>query len=299
MKIKLFYVSVFLAAFIFSYFLTFEPASYKPHISIKGEADHTHEIPAKPVFAEDIEIINTNEEEDWLYKEEYQYKIRLLETGKGFHGDEVPARDGEHWLGFFKENGNMSLKKTRVTITRVHDILDDEKVKAKTGKDVSVTGKMTDPLFLLKNAVKLKEGSVKTFFTGPTYSQFLKDESTELSPDDYLTILKPGFRQTYDIGGEKYVLKAIEARNQRHEKILALIMEGAGKRQVIHTIYADASQYVGILYWAGDLDRDQKPDLYLELYEHDNVDNKVLLLSSEADTGQLVKISAYFWTTGC
>ena len=298
MKIKLFYVSVFLAAFILSYFLVFKPASYKPHSSIKEEKDHTHETPANSVFAEDLEIINANEE--WMYEEKYQYKIRLLETGKGLHGDEVPAKDGEQWLGFFKENGDMSLKKTRVTITRVHDdIIDDKNIKAKTGKDVGVRGETADPLFLLKNAAKLKEGSVKTFFTGLTYKQFLKDKSTELSPDDYMTTLTPGFIQTYEVDGEKYVLKAVRAQNQRHEKILALIMEGAGKRQVIHTIHAEANSYVGILYWAGDLDRDGKPDLYLELYQHDNIDNKVLLLSSEADADQLVKVGAYFWTSGC
>jgi hypothetical protein len=78
-----------------------------------------------------------------------------------------------------------------------------------------------------------------------------------------------------------------------------LELKSGEKRKILHTVIESNYAELGNLYWVGDLDRDGKPDFFLELYEHDNVDNKVLFLSSEAEKGNFVKKVAYFWTTGC
>jgi hypothetical protein len=64
-------------------------------------------------------------------------------------------------------------------------------------------------------------------------------------------------------------------------------------------MYADANFNLGHLYWVGDLDGDEKPDFYFDLFEHYNVNNRVLYLSSFAHGDELMSTAAYFWTTGC
>jgi hypothetical protein len=102
-----------------------------------------------------------------------------------------------------------------------------------------------------------------------------------------------------NINGNEYKLQVVEAKNEKDEKILALILESEATKQILHTLNADYNSDLGNLYWVGDLDRDGKPDFYMDLYVHYNAGNKVLFLSSQAERGKLVKKVAYFWTTGC
>ncbi len=48
-------------------------------------------------------------------------KILLMETGDGFHGDEVKANDGERWLGLYVTGSGSSLITSKVTVERVVD----------------------------------------------------------------------------------------------------------------------------------------------------------------------------------
>ena len=238
------------------------------------------------------------EEVENLIDEEYPFKIKLLEAGEGFHGDQVEAESGDTWLGLFKENDKHFLRSKKIKIRRVHDVIVDEDERDKTGKSVSVCGK-NQPVFLLKNADSLKSGEIKTLFQGYTLDDVDKAAESDLSTDDMLTTFKKGFSQQYKIGGKEYTLKIIEAINRKQEKILALVLESNGAKQILHTMNQEYTNSLGILYWAGDLDRDQKPDFYLELYVHDNVTFRNLYLSSEANGSDLIKKAAYFWTNGC
>ncbi len=242
-----------------------------------------------------LEII---EEVENGMEEEYPFKIKLMETGEGFHGDEVEAESGETWLGLFKENNKHFLRSEKIKIRRVHDVVVDEDEQSKTGKSVSVIGK-NQPLFLLKNADSIKSGEIKTLFQGYTSDDIDKAAELGVNTDEMLATFKKGFVQKYEIGGKEYTLKVKEAINKKREKILALVLESNGARQILHTMNEEYTNYLGVLYWAGDLDRDQKPDFYMELYVHDNVIFRNLYLSSEANGSDLIKKVAYFSTTGC
>lgn len=226
------------------------------------------------------------------------FKIKLLRTGEGFHGDDVSAKTGEKWLGFFNDDGKFFLREVPLKISRVRDeVVDSPESKLKTGKSVSVPG-TRKPIFLLKNA-NLPHREVRTFFLGKTWDDVYLPENEYTRPEQVLTSLQESFSQVYDTGTQKYEIKVIRARNLKDEEILALILRKGHVRQVLHTMEVDANPDIGSLYWAGDLDQDNKPDFYLDLFEHYNVRNQVLFLSSRAESGKLVKKVAYFWTTGC
>ena len=243
-----------------------------------------------------LEVIKEITESD---KDDFsRYRIKLLETGEGFHGSEVEAKSGEIWSGLFREKDGYVVRPVKIKIRRVFDEYLDEEKNAKTGKDIIVNGK-NQPVFLLKNAGEVKAGKVTTLFQGLTWKDVFEDEDSALPPEEMLTTLKKDFSKQFEMGGKKYDLKVIEAKNFRNEKIFALTLESGNLRQVIHTMKADPNFDLGHLYWVGDLDRDGKPDFYFDLFEHYNVMNRVLYLSSFAQDGELISTAAYFWTTGC
>lgn len=90
------------------------------------------------------------ENNDWRDEDESKFRVRLLETGEGFHGDQISAKSGESWLGLFKENNKYFLHSAKIEIRRVHDPVVDgyyeSEAKQKTGKSVSVEGKI-QPIF--------------------------------------------------------------------------------------------------------------------------------------------------------
>jgi hypothetical protein len=229
----------------------------------------------------------------WTENEEKSFTIKLIETGEGFHGDEVPAKSGEKWFGLFQENDKFVLKSTKLKIERVYDIIIDGETKNKTGKSVSVTEK-SEPIFLLKNS-KFQIGEVKTLFRGNRW----QDEDSSMSSGEFLTNMKKDFVQNFEMSGNKYSLKVIEALNKDGKKILALVLEYNGKRQVLHTIIEEYEESLGTLYWIGDLDGDSKPDFFISPNIHYNVYNSVLFISSKAKQNNFVEKVASFWTTGC
>jgi hypothetical protein len=232
-----------------------------------------------------------------------KFTIQLLETGSNFHADQIPAKNGEQWLGLFNNGGTYSLRNTTLRIKRVADELvhgPSSDVKGKlTGKSVAVETKV-EPLLLLKNAHRLREGLVTTLFEGE--KEDWKNESAKPA------FLDKNFHQTYKLDGKIYELRVIKAKNRMGEPLLALRLEGDGVKQLLHTFWTRSEGEngeknwlgsVGTLYWVGDIDGDKKPDFYLSLYAHETIYTAFLLLSSEAEKGNLVKQVAVFETSGC
>ncbi len=249
-------------------------------------------IISTPLKTPKLEAINEIKN-DWEENDKKSYSVKLIETGKGFHGDEVPAKSGEKWFGLFQENDKFVLKSTKLKIDRVYDAILDGETKNKTGKSVSVTEK-NEPIFLLKNS-KFQIGEVKTLFRGNRW----QDEDSSMSSGEFLTNMKKDFVQNFEMSGNKYSLKVIEALNKDGKKILALVLEYNGKRQVLHTIIEEYEESLGTLYWIGDLDGDSKPDFFISPNIHYNVYNSVLFISSKAKQNNFVEKVASFWTTGC
>lgn len=237
------------------------------------------------------------EEVSHAFDLEETFKIKLLTTGENFHGDQVEARNGEKWLGVFEKDGRIELRETRLRISKVFDeLVDEPRSGQKTGKTVKASGP-GKPLFLVRNA-RFQQGELPTVFLGKTWEDTLLPEFEDFPAEEVMTSFVPNTSQKFTMGGVRYELKAFSALNPDGKPIYVLALESGNQRQILHTIKMDANSDLGNLYWIGDLDGDGKPDLYLDLFEKYNVENKVLLLSSEAENGQMVKKVAYFWIQG-
>ncbi len=291
MKITKTFISIFLLTFfigIIGFYLILKTERNVEQVEITRTVPS--DFPAVEIETK-IEPKILEENNDWENEEESKFKIKLLETGEGFHGDEIKAKSGETWLGLFKEKNNYYLRFTKIKIRLVEDVVVDEPGQ-KTGKSVSA-GRGNQTFFLLNNAKKLSEGEILTFFGGNPNRNEIEENV------DYISLRK-GLVKEYEISGQKFLLKVETGENRVGKKILALVLESADKKQVLHSLEnLGEDDYLGTLYWVGDLDRDGQPDFYFDLYIHDNVLYKNLFLSSEAERGKLVKKVAVFSTTGC
>lgn len=302
MKITKNFISLFFVTFIIGYYSVLPIKKENPELlklsDLNTIAETNSEMISTNLTEKTTELETIKEITDADRDDFSRYRIKLLETGKGFHGDEVEAKSGETWQGLFKENDVYVLRPAKIKIRRVYDDIVDYKKKERTGKDVLVDGK-NQPLFLLKNAHEAKAGKVTTLYQGLTWKDAFEKGDSEMPFEDMLTTLKKGFSKQFEIGGKKYELKVIEAKNTGNEKLYALTLESGEVKQVIHTMKADENFNIGHLYWVGDLDRDGKPDFYFDLFRHYNLMYRVLYVSSFAHDDELVSIAAYFLTSGC
>ncbi len=296
MKIKKTFIGIFLLTFVVGSALVLSPKN--DSVPNETNIQTTPEIPVQiQTEAKKSDIISYEAAKKFggaemldndYWEKEIKYKFELLETGE-FHGDEVTAKSGEKWLGLFGKNNDFHLASTNISVNRVHDeIVDDDNKKKKTGKKVSVKNR-SEPLFLIKNANKLSGGNVETLFKGVTFRE--TDET-----EGYSTQLKSEFVYNYQIGGENYALRVEKVFNKKLEIAYALILELGMTKQILHV---SADDYLGTLFWVGDLDRDNKPDFYLAPWIKENVSESSLFLSSEAEKNNLVKKVASMVTVGC
>jgi hypothetical protein len=213
--------------------------------------------------------------------ESFTSEIQLLETGE-FHGDEVVAQTGEQWLGLFPNQSGFELLTSVITVEAVYDpIVDGDDSSLLTGKKVSVNHH-DDPVFLLKGADMLQPGSAVTILSEKKYFHNGVKANLQIERNEYqlevvsddpepVGYLKDNSKLLLTFGRFKQVLFSLDTQN-------------------------DASW---TLLWAGDIDRDGKLDLYMDLSDHYNVSQRRLFLSSQAKAGELVKEVAAFVTVGC
>jgi len=285
MKITKTFIGVFLLTFLMGYFLIPSPPKDKVINPLTRAMANPLKI-STPSIAPKIEQQLIEENVDWQEEERADLKIKLLETGEGFHGDQVNAKSGEMWLGLFKDEEKYFLRNTKLKISRVHDVVVDEDETIKTGKSV-FTDYKAKAVFLLKNAKTLSKGEVETVFFSDDIG-----EKTEL---------KNGSRKEFEFNGERYVL-TVENKIQSDEflgKGSKLTLARNGKEQILNYLKDGCNDCYWNLHWVGDIDQDGKLDFYFDLSWHYNVIDKKLFLSSQADDGKLVKHVANFWTNGC
>lgn len=207
----------------------------------------------------------------------------LLEVGE-FHGEEVWVETGERWLGLHIDGHDSTLLEYELNVDTVHDPLVDE-ADQKTGKKVSVNLPL-EPLFLVKSDWVLHGGPVKTIFKG-------NDEGLQSKAPLALKL-----------GQSNYELKITGNEGEKCwqdglPKNAKLVLTDGKSSQVLYTLQECGNDPGWFLTWAGDLDKDGKLDLYVNVTQHYNVAERKLFLSSQAGEGELVFEAAEFVTSGC
>lgn len=208
-----------------------------------------------------------------------------------FHGEETLARDGETWIALRHDASRAWLESVVVRVEAVNDPIldaDDER----SGRRVSTPSLSNEPLALLKGAgivpgalastqhdpVALVPGVWRRVETRaiPSIELLLDCDAQAPDPD-------ASFSCTLKVGDD--------------------VLE-----QSLHTFAAtktaDGSIMLGDegnaeLRFAGDLDRDGRMDLVLDLRDHYNVQRTEVWLSSDAAAGDLVRLAFRGEITGC
>ncbi len=261
----------------------------------------TSRVASEPEIIEEVSY--------WLDENHRELAMKLLNIGEGFHGDEIPAKNGDEWLGLFRSTDGYLVQSTTLQIKRVHDRVVDEDESIRSGISVSVSGS-NKPLFLVKGGKSVRPGKATTYFRGLTDDDYDELSSRDIIAYNGFTTLDKDYRDSFLTDDKlEYELKVLKAKNPDGKRILALSLESLGLRQILYTVRtweeepnSGASEWpgqVGRLFWVGDIDRDGKPDFYMELSAHYNSVWTGLFLSSEADEGKHVKLSAEFVITGC
>jgi hypothetical protein len=210
----------------------------------------------------------------------------VIEPGQ-YHGSEVTARTGEHWLGLYVTGRGSVLSDSVLKVMTVRDdLVDDSDPGAKTGKRVSVD-RQPAPILLVKGARSLRPGAVNSVFVGR---------------------LALGHAANLDLtlGGATYNLSVnttdtVYTSSIDRDDAKLILSKGEESEQVIYDLggKGGSTEAYWELIWAGDLDGDNKLDLYVQVGYHYNSSQRKLFLSSRAKKGRLVREVAELATSGC
>ncbi len=207
-----------------------------------------------------------------------------------YHGDEITAEDGTTWFALVQdEHGGARLEARRVGIESVNDpVLDAE--DGATGKRVGAG--QDDVLFYLRDLPGVASGPVATAYAG-------NGDPLSLAGLDRSFLL-------FDRDAGRLRLDCAATQDTRD---CALVLSREGRQQVLGRWAADASAgesqiMLGSdawphLRWAGDIDRDGRLDLLIDMTDHYNVSAPTLFLSTQAKDGELVGAAAELLSVGC
>jgi hypothetical protein len=205
-----------------------------------------------------------------------------------FHGDEVTARSGEKWSALFQNGPAFDLADVTISVDSCTDVILDEHGE-KTGRSIRVSGDRTP--FLFVRGLR------------PTGSKPLKVETAARvgghakDPNRPELFLEPGERIRLRLGRNLYEVSATGANNRTLAEDQAMF----GRRLRI----SDSKRRVqelpvyGTILWAGDLDRDGKLDLYMDVTTEENAASYALFLSSQASGKELMRMVASRRYVGC
>ena len=210
-----------------------------------------------------------------------------------YHGDEVQATSGAGWLGLFQpEAGDMVVAQVKLHVDTVLDALLDENGPP-TGKRVGSSG--GPAVLLMKDVPRVEPGPVRTIAA-----------DVLLVPNEPVSL---ALEATQPVVLELACAAPASSRGRAQSTCkLVLRAEAEPKSQVLRTYeaYWDEGGFGGAgndapvrILWAGDLDRDSRLDLLVDLTDHYNVSRPTLFLSSSAQGDSLVAVVAEHQSTGC
>jgi len=215
---------------------------------------------------------------------------RLVMAGE-WHGQEVQAQDGETWLALVHDpHDQWGLLRVNIDLVPVHDEILDRPGK-KTGSKVTIPAVDAESLVLINDLSGLQPGPVPAADIGTGE-------------------IRPGRPAVIRFAGTTYAVAVAcpdDYAGEDHGDCPLVLTDGATRQELQHySVHRPGSAEVSFdgdgipwILWAGDLDHDGRLDLLIDLTTHYNRSAPTLLLSSEAQKGELARPVAAFVTTGC
>jgi hypothetical protein len=211
-----------------------------------------------------------------------------------YHAGEAMVENGSTWIAIVPRlGGGLRIEEATVEVERVHDPIVDNEGEM-TGLRVSAPTCLRAPLFLVRGTEAIQTGFFDTSFASP--------HPLEINGSFPITVFSQR-RYALVIDCEP---DAPASGDNFRECPLVLVHERSRQVLATFTVWAPpdmdlsiASEAVPQLLWAGDIDRDGKLDLLLDLTNHYNVSEPTLFLSSGAGEGELVVEFASLHLTGC
>ena len=192
----------------------------------------------------------------------------LARTGK-FYADSVSVESGEVWLGLYQVGDEYELRSSTLVVS------EGVSVMGMAGKEVQ-TDQPTEPLFLVRGLEELHPGKVETMFS-PDKSKFLfPGDSTSFgsASGTYYRLLASG--------------EAVLRYNQAPIEQYTLTHSSSNRTQTLVDFDRGIDGGGPGLAWAGDLDKDGKADLYMQVSRYSAYVDFVLFLSSVATGEEIV-----------
>jgi hypothetical protein len=184
------------------------------------------------------------------------------------------------WFVLSPVADRFELVETRVEVRRVPDICSDFATRVTASQVMPQEG--NNPLLMVRGSSSLRSGPVDTVFFGDRY----------LYPGEHVSFsLNAGTRFGFLAYGSAMPDSAVTNYSIR--------MLSSSIEQVIAEFPVIDTDGPPKLLWAGDLDRDDKPDVLFDLTTSYAGRLYVLFLSSKAADGQLIGEVGRFRVTGC
>lgn len=209
-----------------------------------------------------------------------------------YHGDEVSARDQEIWLTLVLDaDGHTRLEPRPIEIDAIHDAVLDE-LDAATGKRVGAGS--DDALFHVRDIAGATAGEIASAY---------------IAGGEPLA-LAPQFERGFELAGRDAGRLRLDcaAAAADASSTCTLLLQLGKRSQTLATWQAQArtpgpwmlgNDAYPHLRWAGDLDRDGRLDLLIDVSDHYNVSQPTLFLSSQARDDELVHQAAELRSVGC
>ena len=224
-------------------------------------------------------------------------QVDLIHPGC-FHRREVADHVEREWLALYFRRGSYELASRTVHVEPCRDMADTG--DQRTGRQIVIDDGGA-PLFLVRGLALAGAEPVVVVAA----SQPGKSRDTALAGYGS-TYVQPGGGLSLRLGQSEYQLKATGKYDPTRPAADAIVVEyrltlsgPGGQSQDLPVPTRFAGDGAPSLVWAGDLDRDGKLDLYMDLTNHYNVRDYALLLSSQAAPRQLVKLVASRRYVGC
>lgn len=221
--------------------------------------------------------------------------VQILQVGL-WHGEEVSVQASSDWWGIFLEGDGFTLEPAPITITLERDEIAGDGPDQKSGKRVTVPQE-AEPVLLVKGLKSPVQGPLRCLPASPPYPYLHPGETRilrmkdEKNPDPLRLVAVGEARDWEEMPGHIAVFNYEFRLYQGYDR--------KSVKQSLSSVKIVSVDSPPRLVWAGDLDRDGRIDLLMDLTHDYNLTHLALFLSSAAKEGEFVGLVAEWITTGC